>query len=306
MYPLSTQLKHYAATSRAILWMWRNHPYPVFRQLLDEHLDALHRACAAAPAHNMIDRQGILARKTSDRVFVFGSGYSLNDIPDAEWAKFGGHDTLGFSGSIYMKKLPLTYLLLRAWTETSAGSLAWRNDANDVLGVIDANPYLKDTVFAFPEGFTAIFSNRLLGYDLWRREQPTFWYLADKVSQYPHRKLEQGLVHGMSTLCSALSLAVALGYNDIVLVGVDLYDSRYFWLAPDKTLGWSEEEQKLVASDTTVRGAAVVSQHNTVNNGIVDYLGGWNRHLEKHYGARMSVYNPRSLLARTIPVFKWD
>jgi hypothetical protein len=149
-------------------------------------------------------------------------------------------------------------------------------------------------------------TNRLVGFGLWNKSYTIGHYLPDKLGRFPHRKIESGIVHGKSTLCSAISLAVALQYDEIVLVGVDLYDSRYFWLEPDKTLGWSDAEKKLVVSDTTVRGAAVGSVHNTVNNGIVSYLGEWNSYIERHYGARLSVYNPKSLLVATLPLFQWN
>jgi hypothetical protein len=298
--------KHHISALRAIWWMFHNHPFPVFRVLLSEHLDAWKKMTEQVKNYDVLSTAEMLQKRTGKRVFVFGSGYSLNDIPAEEWARFSKEDSIGFSGSIYLQKLPLTYLLLRAWTETSAGSLAWQNDSRDVLDAIERNPFLADTVFVLPTGFTSIFTNRLVGFGLWNKAHAIGYYLPDKLGRFPHRNIESGIVHGKSTLCSAISLAVALQYDEIVLVGVDLYDSRYFWLEPDKTLGWSDAEKKLVVSDTTVRGAAVGSVHNTVNNGIVSYLGEWNSHIEGNYGARLSVYNPKSLLVTTLPLFQWN
>lgn len=299
-------VRHFAAIGHAVLWMLRHHDLRTFCRLMLDHVEARWRAILALPHYRRLSKAELLARKTSRRVFLFGSGYSLNSIPDAEWQSFQQDDSIGFSGSIYLRKLPLTYLLLRAWTETSAGSLAWKQDAADVLGAIEDNPYLNDTAFVLPKGFTSIFTNRLTGHRLWNPRHPIYYFLSDKVSRLPHRDLDGGLVHGLSTLCSAISLAVALGYDDIVLVGIDLYDSRYFWLPEDKTMGWSETEQKLVPSSHTVRGAEVTAVHNTVNNGIVRFVADWHRHLADSHGVRFSVYNPKSLLAGAIPVFSWE
>ncbi len=272
------------------------------RDLISARLSAL----KSASYYNFLDAEAMRLRRKSDRVFIFGSGFSINEIAGSEWAHFRRDDTMGFSGSIYMDRIPLDFLLLRAWTETTRGSLAWQKDTNEVLKVISCNRYLDNTVFALQSGLTAVFTNRLIGKRLWLRDRATFCFLSDKISRFPHTRLEDGLVHGKSTLCSAISLAVALGYKKIVLVGVDLYDSRYFWLPADQTLGWSEHEQRLVASTHTVRGAAASSMHNTAVNGIVDYLGGWRSHLERHHGVVMSVYNPRSLLRRSLPLFSWE
>lgn len=300
---MTAQVKHLAAVGHALLWTWRNHDVATFLRLVGENYKARRMAARATADYDVLDDNGLRGCKTSGRAYLFGSGYSINDLTDAERAEFAKHDTIGFSGSIYLQKIPLTYLILRAWNETSAGSLVWKKDTEEVLGAIRANPWLDSTVFIFQKGLTAIFSNRLIGHRLWDRSRRLYFYLADKVSPLPHRDLKNGLVHGKSTLCSAISLAVALGYEEIVLVGVDLYDNRYFWLPEDKTLGWSEEEQKLVASDQTVRGAEHTSVHNTVHNGIIQFLGDWNRHLDKAYGVKLMVYNPKSLLAASLPVF---
>lgn len=296
-------LRHFAGNAHALLWTITRNPPPVAATLIFDLVRARIAMGRARRHYDELTSIDLAARKRSRRVFVFGSGYSINEMTDDDWLQIGKHDTLGFSGSIYLKKVPLTYLLLRAWTETPAGSLSWRKDADEVLGAIAANPFLASTAFVLQSGLTAIFGNRLIGYRLWDTERPVYFYIADKVSKLPHRNLSRGLVSAKGTLCSAISLASALGYDEIVLVGVDLYDNRYFWLPPDKTLGWSNEEQKLVASDQTVRGLSVGSAHNTVNSGIVALVGTWGRYLAQSHGVQLSVYNPRSLLAGAIPVF---
>jgi hypothetical protein len=299
-------LRQHAATAHTLIWMIRNHRLSVSSKLITDLVDARLRMACARSEYRELSSGDLLARRTSSRVFVFGSGYSINDISDDQWSRFSRDDTLGFSGSLYMRRVPLTFLLLRAWTETSAGSLAWRKDAEEVLEAMNSNPFLARTTFALQAGMTAVFANRLVGHRLWPRDRDTYFFISDKLSRLPHRNLENGIVHGKSTLCSAISLAVALGYDEIVLVGVDLYDSRYFWLPADKTLGWSAQEERLVPSTHTVRGAAVSSVHNTVINGIVDYLGEWGRGIQQRYGVRLSVFNPRSLLIRTLPQFAWE
>jgi hypothetical protein len=299
-------LRHWRGNWNAIRYMFAHHDLRTFAQLMDDHLRAAFRAWVARRDYRVLDTAALRARKKSRRVFVFGSGYSLNEMNDDEYARIGREDSLGFTGSIYLKRLDLTYLLLRAWTETSAGSLAWRKDADEVIGAIVANDRLKDTIFVLQEGLTAIFPNRLVGERVWPADRSLSFFRSDKVSKYPHRDYRDGVVHGTSTLCSAISMAVGLGYDEIVLVGVDLYDSRYFWLPPDKTLGWSASEGKLVAADRTVRGAEVTGVHNTVNNGVVTLLADWRRHLLSAYGVEMKVYNPRSLAAGALPVFDWE
>jgi hypothetical protein len=255
--------------------------------------------------YNELSLAELIAKKRSARVFIFGSGYSINDISAEEWSKIKSFDTIGFSGSIYLKKVSLTFLLLRAWAETTDGSLSWRNDAEEVISTIRKNEFLGATTFVLQYGLTAIFANRLLGHRIWDEKWPVFLYLSDKVSRLPHRCISDGIVNGKGTLCSAIGLAVGLGYKDIVLAGVDLYDNRYFWIPPDKTLGWSEIEKRVIIAEKTARGHNVYSQHNTAVNGMVELLGEWRAHLHSKFGVSLSVYNNRSLAAATLPVFEW-
>lgn len=306
-YSWMAYLKNVVANVRAIAWMYRDQSFSVFRQLISEHFEAKRRACRMARSkYRVLDHAELSGFKKTRRVFVFGSGYSLNVIPDAEWSRIAGYDTIGFSGSFHLQKVPITYHLFRGWVESTAGSLAWQQDAAEISRVIDGNPWLKDTVFVFQEGFTAIFSNRLIGYEMLDPKYRIAFFLPDKLTRLPHRNMRQGLAHRMTGLCSAVSLAVAQGYDEIVLTGVDLYDSRYFWLPPDKTLGWSEIEQRLVPTNQNMRGISATGTHNTVNNGIIRVMGEWHCHLKDRYGVELSVYNPISLLTETVPVFSWN
>ena len=301
----SAQARHFFAVSRTVAWTYRNTSPTVFRQLIAAHRDAYKRSLQARNDYWTLSQNDLLARKKSDRIFVIGSGSSLNEIPEETWKRFAEHDSIGFNGAIYQQWLPLTFFLLRAWTEDATGGLAWQKDCTEVLNTIEANKYLDEAAFCFPDGVTSIFTNRLVGHKIWNDRHPFFYYLPDKLSRYPHQDLREGLVHRVGTLCSTISLAVALGYREIVLVGIDLYDNRYFWLPPDKTFGWSESEQMSGESATTARGLEVEMQHQTATNGVVEIIGQWDKYIRATSGQKISVFNPRSLMTPTVPLFTW-
>ena len=76
-------------------------------------------------------------------------------------------------------------------------------------------------------------------------------------------------------------------------------------MPPDKTFGWLETEQMSGESDTTARGLEVEMQHNTASSGIVEIIGQWDKRLRATSGQKISVFNPRSLMAHTVPLFIW-
>ena len=68
-------------------------------------------------AYQSLDEQQLMAARRSDTVFVFGSGYSLNDITPAQWQHIAGHDTFGFTSFIYQDWVKVDYHLIRGGVE---------------------------------------------------------------------------------------------------------------------------------------------------------------------------------------------
>jgi hypothetical protein len=108
----------------------------------------------------------------------------------------------------------------------------------------------------------------------------------------PSESFADGVVHGGGSVVSAVNIALLLGWKRIVLVGVDLYDHRYFYMPADQTR----------AAEKTG-----VTHETPFANGdhIVDQLGWWDQ-LMRARGIRLYAYNPRSLLTRHLPVFRWN
>ena len=89
----------------------------------------------------------------------------------------------------------------------------------------------------------------------------------------PTRSFAQGVRHAPGTLSDVVNCAYLLGWKDIVLVGVDLYDSRYFWLEQDQTLDYDAEAGTLVPAEVnTIRGNQYDEPHNTAVSGVVEQM----------------------------------
>jgi hypothetical protein len=95
-----------------------------------------------------------------------------------------------------------------------------------------------------------------------------------------------------------------MNYKEIILVGVDLYDSKYFWAPLGKTVTFNQKLGKEVFSNITLRGKKVYEPHNTVNNGIIKFLDKWNIYF-KQRNIKLFIANPRSLLNEVLPIFKF-
>tara|TARA_Y100000310_G_scaffold341353_1_gene440225 strand:+ start:2201 stop:2827 length:627 start_codon:yes stop_codon:yes gene_type:complete len=99
---------------------------------------------------------------------------------------------------------------------------------------------------------------------------------------------EQGTIHGRCTLNNILHIAMFLRYKKIIFVGIDLYDSRYFWLNKKETRYSVREKRKNFGHRHVISRATI----NLV------------RQLKKTNKVEMFTYNPKSLLKKVMPVWE--
>ena len=239
--------------------------------------------------------------RRSDTVFIFGSGFSLNDITPKEWAHISEHDTFGFNAFYNQRWIDVGFYLIRGGIY---GEARWRPNAEEAARDLRATPHLERATFLMQGEYFGQLANQLVGYGFLPRGVRLFRYRTSRTSGLPSRSFADGIKHDIGTLSDAVHCAYCLGWTNIVLVGVDLYDSRYFWLDPDKTLAHDHESALLVPAEVNnVRNIRYDETHNTARNGVVELMGLWAEHFERD-GVRLSVWNPRSLLAGRLPLYE--
>ena len=271
-------------------------------QLNREMLSALMASRSALDDYyQRISETELRALKLSEKAFVFGSGYSLNEITPEEWQHISEGATIGFNAFVYQKWTEVNFHVIRGWGE-GADPATLSSLVEDFEALVAGNPYYRDTVFVCQDEYTAMFARRLLSKRGLPKDARIFPYHTNQRSLMPGQLFSGGLVHGTGTLCDAINFASCMGYSEIVLVGVDLYDSRYFWIEPAKTFAVDEGTGERIIRDTTDRGQRFDEPHSTATSGVVNLMSEWRQHLEKD-GIALSVYNPKSLLATVMPVY---
>ena len=262
-------------------------------------VDAWLRDRVGRRRYRLLDEGALVRARKSDTAFVFGSGSSLNDIPDDEWERFARHDVIGFNAFYEQRWVPVDFHILRGGVY---GELRWRPHAEEVRAALAGNPLYAGTIFVMQDDLLGFFANALVGHGLLPRSARLARYHSLRGAGPPSRRFSDGLRHDISTLDDAVNLAYCLGFKEIVLVGVDLYDTRYFWLPSDMTLTPDVQTGRLVmAPRNELHGNRFDETHNTVRNGVVEQMEQWGRALAED-GVVLTVYNERSLLAEVLPV----
>ena len=268
-------------------------PFQRLNRFLMLYVPYWRNAFAAKTMNEISVRQALDLKKKSDTIFIFGSGYSILDIDDSEWEAIGQHNTMSFNWFIYQDYVPIDYHVVR---ETYAYVKTLRDLKRVVRHYAETlvcNRHYDDSVLFIQKGKVANSANCLIADGLipGGRTIARFVTKSRGIYEPPSEDPDsQGLVHGAGTLIDSLNLAIHGGWKEIVLVGVDLYDRRYFWLGRDESNGGRDAEQ----------GVDVV--HNTTKNGVIEHVAKWHQLLADE-GREISVYNPKSLLAGKVPVY---
>jgi hypothetical protein len=245
-------------------------------------------------SYTRLSETELLATRRSDTVFIFGSGYSINDVSAEEWDAFSKHDTFSFNWFPHQRWVRIDYHLIRE-VATSEMKDGWMMTLQRYGELIRANPFYNETIFLVQGGWMATNGNRLLGRRLLPARARVFRFRNRARERYepPSESFSRGLVHSAMTLGDCVNFAYLMGWRSIVLVGVDMYDHRYFWLDPD---------QPRDDIDLPRRGLTVGDPFMGAKE-IVRILGAWGELLSER-GVRLEVFNARSLLAESLPVHR--
>jgi len=173
------------------------------------------------------------ACKTSDTIVVFGSGWSINKIKDSQWEKIKEFNSIGFNWFCKHSFEP-TFFLVREQANTRARKYKGEKPKHIFKYM---NRYEKtclivaDIRSTAPSSFNyARHLNEFAGRGVVLKDKK-----RTKIKNLKKNIFSFGILHGKLTLCNVFHLIVWFGYKKILFAGVDLYDSRYFWLGKDET-----------------------------------------------------------------------
>jgi hypothetical protein len=245
----------------------------------------------------VLDDGALRRTRRSDMAFVFGSGSSLNEITPAGWSHIAEHDTIGFNYFSRQRWVRTDYHLVgEVASSDDTDRSSWRPAIEEYARLIAENPFYARTIIGLQAGWFAYQSNRLASLGGLKAGTQVFRYkrIARGVFRPPSRALSEGLVHGAGSLIGCVNFAYVMGWRRIVIAGVDLYDSRYFWLPP----GWDRPDM------VEVHGIPSTGPHPTADT-VIPYLARWQA-LMAQEGVSLMVYNPKSLLAKVLPVYRSD
>jgi hypothetical protein len=242
--------------------------------------------------------------RSAETLFVMGSGASVNEITDEQWQHIEDvGDVMSFNYFFRGEFVPVDYHLAR---EVEAPPAPWNMSMltrhrkfREYFGGLTSNPcYDSCTFFILQQPVRwrdRASASMIWGIYIWK-------YLAGRditffqngTGDLPREHIDD-ISHVGGTLTDAINIGYLMGYDEIVLVGVDLYNRKYFWFDSEDEVRETDEE----------RGADADDEHRTAPT-MVRVMDEWQTFLAEH-GVTLSVENGNSLLHTdgTVPVYKY-
>lgn len=219
-------------------------PYPIFLRLFYawDRIEWRARAEAARKRTGLpsLDQIDLMQTKTSDTLFVLGSGPSINRISPQRWQQIASHDTVGFNWWLYHAFVPKFYFLEAIEKQASPGAfdsylaLAGRRAA-DYAGTIKiAMEFHREGIQTLDYLPPAFRKNLFAAHKV---EAPArnevelaraLGYLRGRGAFQIAGRFPELLKYAAS-LTTMLVFALKLGYKRIVLCGIDLKTPDYFF-----------------------------------------------------------------------------
>lgn len=243
-------------------------------------------------SEEIIERQRVENKKLKNpTLYIMGSGYSINEISKEEWKKIRASGKVFSYNNFYRGQfVPIDYHLLKDVRYGSMLNKKNRLDIRDDMNLMTSNPYFKNTNY-----FIFVQVEKLLKAPYLAIRGCAYIYFLTKllnssksrVGFFSHidSTVPQKSIRGLPfkdketvTICELINIGMLMGFKEIILVGVDLYDFRYFW---------QKEAFKPGPHD--------------IAEPMVNLMKKW-RGLVKKQGVELYVYNPKSLLNKVLPV----
>jgi hypothetical protein len=227
-----------------------------------------------------LSEQELVASRTSETVFILGSGASINDIDPAEWAGIGRHNTFSLSQGFRLEHVRVDYHLL-----------AEVHDLEECGRFLDQNACFRDAILITQQGWLASAPNEMIRRRLLPSRSRLFRYHRIARGRYapPSRSFSEGIVHAYNSIVDCVNISYLMGFTRIVLVGVDMYDKQYFFLPKDFTRDW--ELPGITANSPFPYGQDTKALFQK-----------WHA-LFASEGIDLRVFNPRSIMAEVMDVF---
>jgi hypothetical protein len=230
----------------------------------------------------LLDKQSFISRKKSSTVVIYGCGSSINKIKQDQLKDY---DSIGFNW-FCKSQIATTFYLIREQA-SSKKRIGNGESVVQLFNELSHENYkrtcllvhrMKKTDMNYCDQLAKFSQDGIVVADIKKKDVNNF---------REYDVYDNGIIHGKSSVINTLHLAHWLGYEQILFVGVDLNNSKYFWL--DDEVRYSIKKKGLTNDSRHPVSAYIMAQVKMFIN------------LYKE--PKLFTYRSDSLLAKVLPVW---
>jgi hypothetical protein len=302
---------------------------PKLKRLVDDALDPVREASRVLAEPKRVRRERLLIAdrtasglgrdlrtfdprsvKRSDTLFILGSGSSINDLSDRDWELVAAHDSVGFNfwpihpfvptyffyePCVHEDRTALMAARLRArredYSRTVLFSLIGRwLQMNRPREAYDDDLIARTYFFSaytFPSNSTSVVTAALRLWAARARARRGEWNRT-------------GITGHRTTADTAMCFGYLCGYRRLVLLGVDLSNSRYFWETDPSRYDPEYFPRNINMGSDSPHNVATPYPYGLLAD---DYFTLFNRLVLRPAGVELFVGSEQSKLYPRIPLF---
>lgn len=249
-----------------------------------------------------LDGNALQKNCRGDTLFILGSGASLATLPDELQEEMRLNTTMSLNFTILQTFIPADFHVIRELGVANDIVVDIKASGLERFGrLVSDNPCYKKTVFIVQGGYYGWAANLLIGCLYLPRGVRLFTY---RNSLWPGFRCLgssfDSVTHGASTITDCINLGYLMGFQKIVLCGVDLYDRRYFWhVSGSSFIPLSGVTDAQIGE---YGGSGDLAARHRAAERLVMQAAHWRKEL-KGFGVELFVQNPRSLLTEVLPTY---
>jgi hypothetical protein len=286
-----------------------------FSYTVSMSVGSLENAERYARWHGRVLDASILANKSSETLFILGSGPSINRISEKMWARIGSNDSVGFNWWMAHDFVPTYYVLQFNGSPELVRLAHLRSAAYKQTPIILRGDY-------FSRGLAQLDRDQSYRFLMEHNLHYLVEYPISSQCSVPienlvrHAELLGMLTHGRvgspvpkwrCTLGLLLSLGFQMGYKRLVLCGMDMSSNDHFWDDPEFQHLYSGYNLPVCEHNrrSSRRGIMAFTDESVSPNTVpryVEYLASW---MNRSAGVEIYIQSEETLLHPSLPIYSF-
>jgi len=289
----TTQVKDLHAFDKTVYWVVKNHQ----------------TAQSLVKQHGEILNESIKNYKTSDTLFILGSGPSINDITDDQWKTIKSSDSIGFNFWPVHEFVP-SFFMFQPGNDKSSEKLAkvlydksqdYGNVPIIIRGSGMANGLLnfENDSHAFLLNHTVYYLKEYFIHPNCSIEPNSLFDYTEALGMLCFGKIPHFVPKWKTTMGLLLSFSFNLGYNNVILCGMDMKDSSHFW----DNIGYQSAKDHYQLPEPGHSNIWTFTNKKISQYTIPDYVEAFNNWAKKRNDFKLFIHNSNTVLHPKIPIY---